>query len=248
MIKVAVFIFLFVSVLSSKSLTVAVAANASYVMGDIKKEFKKLYPNTDVKVILGGSGKLTAQIKYGAPYHIFLSADMKFPQTLYKEKLALTKPVVYAEGALAILSRSKLDITKGIELVLDDKVKKIAIANPKIAPYGKASFEALKNKKLLERVKKKFIYADSISQTLSYATRVTDIGFVAKSALYSKKMAKYKENKHWISVDSSLYTPIKQGIVLLKRAKNNAEAKLFYEFILSEKAKEIFSRFGYRAI
>jgi len=121
----------------------------------------------------------------------------------------------------------------------------ISIANPETAPYGKASIEALKNAKLYDEVEKNIVYAQKISETLSQALSASDVGFIAASALFSEKMAKYKEGTNYIFVPQELYTPIDQGIVLLKRAENNADAKAFYEFILGEKAKEIFKKFGY---
>jgi molybdate transport system substrate-binding protein len=226
-------------------INIAVAANVSYAIGDLIKEFNKTNPNTEVLVTLGSSGKLTAQIKNGAPYHLFMAANMKFPQSLYEENMAITKPIVYAQGSLAMLSSKELDFSHGIEVVVQKEIEKIAIANPKTAPYGAAAVEAITNAKLYESVESKFVYAESISQTVSYAITAADIGFIAKSSLYSDKMSKYKENVHWASVDSNLYTPIDQGVVLTSMAKENAEAKAFYEFILSQKAKEIFKEYGY---
>jgi molybdate transport system substrate-binding protein len=226
-------------------INIAVAANVSYAIGDLIKEFNKTNPNTEVLVTLGSSGKLTAQIKNGAPYHLFMAANMKFPQSLYEENMAITKPIVYAQGSLAMLSSKELDFSHGIEVVVQKEIEKIAIANPKTAPYGAAAVEAITNAKLYESVESKVVYAESISQTVSYAITAADIGFIAKSSLYSDKMSKYKENVHWASVDSNLYTPIDQGVVLTSMAKENAEAKAFYEFILSQKAKEIFKEYGY---
>lgn len=226
-------------------INIAVAANVSYAIGDLIKEFNKTNPNTEVLVTLGSSGKLTAQIKNGAPYHLFMAANMKFPQSLYEENMAITKPIVYAQGSLAMLSAKELDFSQGIEIVAQKEIEKIAIANPKTAPYGAATLEAITNAKLLNSVESKLVYAESISQTVSYAITAADIGFIAKSSLYSDKMSMYKENVNWVSVDSSLYTPIDQGVVLTSIAKENAEAKAFYEFILSQKAKEIFKEYGY---
>lgn len=226
-------------------INIAVAANVSYAIGDLIKEFNKTNPHTEVLVTLGSSGKLTAQIKNGAPYHLFMAANMKFPQSLYEENMAITKPIVYAQGSLAMLSAKELDFSQGIEIVAQKEIEKIAIANPKTAPYGAAALEAITNAKLLNSVESKLVYAESISQTVSYAITAADIGFIAKSSLYSDKMSKYKENVNWVSVDSSLYTPIDQGVVLTSMAKENAEAKAFYEFILSQKAKEIFKEYGY---
>ncbi len=231
--------------LFARDINIAVAANVSYAIDDLKKEFNKLYPNTNVKITLGSSGKLTAQIKNGAPYDLFMSANMKYPEALYNKNYAITKPIVYVQGSLAFLSNKKLNFSKGIDLLTQENIKKIAIANPKTAPYGKASLEAMKNAKIYEHVKNKFVFAESISQTVTYALTATDIGLIAKSSLYSPKMSKFKEGVNWHSIDSKLYTPINQGIVILKKAKNNSDVTAFYNFILSEKAKKIFKKFGY---
>lgn len=228
--------------LLASSINIAVAANVSYAMDELKLAFNKEHPEVDVKVTLGSSGKLTAQIKHGAPYTLFMSANMFYPQALYKDKIALTKPLVYAQGSLAYLSVKPRDFANIKESLAGSSIEKIAIANPKTAPYGKAAYEAMSNMGILESVKPKFVYAESISQTVAYAVSAADIGFIAKSSLYSPKMSAYKEGVNWQEVDSSLYTPIEQGIVILKDDK---ATRAFYEFILSEKAKEIFKRYGY---
>ena len=225
---------------------IAVAANVSYAIDDLKKEFNKTYPNIKVKVTLGGSGKLTAQIKYGAPYKLFISANMKYPQALYDDKIAITKPIIYAQGGLAYFSGKPQDFTQGINIVKNPNIRKIAIANPKTAPYGKATVEALKNAKVYNLVYKKFIYGESISQTVSYAVTATDLGFIAKSSLFSPNMSKYKKDINWADVDSKLYTPINQGIVILKKGETNSEVLAFYNFMLSKKAKRILENFGYQ--
>jgi len=243
--KIILATLLFSSALVSGTINIAVAANVSYAIDDLKKEFKKLYPDIKVRVTLGSSGKLTAQIKNGAPYQIFMSANMKYPNALYRDKIAITKPTVYAQGSLALLSIKKLDFSKGINLLKDKKVKKIAIANPKTAPYGVATLEALKNAKIYEEIKKKFIYGESISQTVSYTVTATDIGIIAKSSLKSPRMKRFKKGINWVGVDTKFYTPISQGIVILKNSKNSSDVKAFYDFILGEKAKKIFEDFGY---
>jgi len=243
--KTIVIIGLSLSLLEAGTINVALSANVSYAMDSLKAEFHKSYPNTDVRVTLGSSGKLTAQIKNGAPYDIFLSANMFYPSTLYKEKIAITKPSIYAKGSLVLLSRKNRDFKKGLKIILEKSIKRIAIANPKTAPYGKASFIALQNANLYKRVKKKLIYAESASQTLSYTMRVTDVGFVAKSSLFTPKLAMLEKKFHWVDVNTSLYKPIEQGIVLLKHSHNKKESRAFYDFILSFKAKEIFKKYGY---
>jgi len=243
--KILLTALLITSSLFANKINIAVAANVSYAINDLIKEFNKTNPNTKVRVTLGSSGKLTAQIKHGAPYDIFMSANMKYPNSLYKDNIAITKPLVYAHGSLAILSYKQRDFGKELELLKEDAIKRIAIANPKTAPYGIATKEALEKAKIYKEIKKKFIYGESISQTVSYTVTASDIGFIAKSSLYSPKMTRFKENINWISLDTKLYTPISQGIVILKEASNNKEVKAFYEFILSSKAKKIFKNYGY---
>ncbi|MEO1954577.1 MAG: molybdate ABC transporter substrate-binding protein [Campylobacterales bacterium] len=241
--KKLIFIYLLLSsILYAKTINIAVSANVSYAIEDIKKEFYKLYPDIKIKVTLGGSGKLFAQIKHHAPYGLFMSANMAYPEALYKSGIAINKPKVYAQGALAYFSSKKIDFSKGIKLLEDKSIKKIAIANPKTAPYGKASVEALKNAKIYNKIKKKFVYSESISGCISYALVATDIGLVAKSSLFGKKMLRYKYGINYKEVDTKLYTAIKQGAVMLKDDKN---VKKFYNFIFSNKAKQIFKQYGY---
>jgi len=233
------------STLIAGEIDIAVAANVSYAIDELKAEFAKTNPNTKVQVTLGSSGKLTAQIKNGAPYGLFMSANMKYPQALYRDRIAITKPIVYAQGALAYLSVKKQDFSKGIALLEENKIVKIAIANPKTAPYGKAAVEALKNANIYNAVKSKLVYGESISQTVSYAVMAADIGLITKSSFYSSKMSQYIENINWSPVDPTLYTPIQQGIVLLKYSENSKEYRAFYDFVLSDNAKVIFKKYGY---
>lgn len=235
-------VFIFLNFINASEIKVAVAANVSYAIDDLVKEFNNTNPQIKVSVTLGSSGKLTAQISNGAPYQIFMSANMKYPKSLYKSKLAVNEPAVYAQGSLAMFSAKKLDFTKGIKLLKDENIGRIAIANPKTAPYGKAALEAFKNANILASIKKKLVYAESISQTVSYAVTATDIGIIAKSSLYSSKMTEYKKDVNWVEIDPKLYTPINQGVVMLNEAK---DVKAFYSFLLSEKAKAIFKEYGY---
>lgn len=236
--KSLILLLLLCGSLNAAQIRVAVAANVSYAIKPLIKEFNKTH-ETKVKVILGSSGKLTAQIKNAAPYDIFMSANMKYPNRLYDDKIAVEKPVIYAQGTLAIFSAKPKQL-KDISII--NEVNKIAIANPKTAPYGKAAFQAIKNANLLKNNIKKFVYAENISQTVQYAIVATDIGFIAKSSLYSPNMTKYKEKTNYIDVPPSLYSPIEQGIALISHKK---EAKAFYDFVLSNEAKKIFKEYGY---
>jgi len=232
------------SLLFSAPLKIAVAANVSYAIEPLKREYMKQHPKTDLKIILGSSGKLTAQIVHGAPYDVFLSANMSYPQKLYTLKLA-SKPIVYAEGSLALLSMKRQDFSETLAVLKTTNIKKIAVANPRTAPYGIATKEALEKANLYKELKHKFVYGESISQTVSYTMTAADIGFIAKSALFTPKMNLYKEGIHWIEVDRNLYTPIEQGAVVLHSSKYMQEAKSFLSFLSSKEAKKIFKNHGY---
>ena len=210
------------------------AANTTYAFPELIKEFNKLHPDAKINLTLGASGGLVTQIQ---------NSDMGFAQKAYDTGFAVAAPKVYAQGAVAIFSIRNVDFKKGIEVVRG--LKAISIANPQTAPYGKASIEALKNAKLYDEVEKNIVYAQKISETLSQALSASDVGFIAASALFDEKMSKYKEGVNYILVPQELYTPIDQGIVLLKHAEKNDDAKAFYEFILGDKSREIFKKFGY---
>ncbi len=228
------------------TVTVAGAANVSFVVKALIEDFHKKHPDIKVNTVLSSSGKLTAQIEKGAPYDLFLSADMRYPQKLYKDGFALTKPKIYAKGALVLITFKGAKLDKNITKTLTHQsIKKIAVANPKTAPYGRAAKELLENMHLYEKLKSKFIYGESISNTFVYAQKAADVGFVAKSLLLSPNFSHLKEGVDYIEPSHELYTPISQGIVLLKYAKNNEEAKKFYDYLFSTSAKNIFQRFGY---
>jgi molybdate transport system substrate-binding protein len=246
MIRIHIFTILFTLSLTASQITVAVAANVGYAISDLKKAFLKDHPETDIRIILGSSGKLTAQIKNGAPYGLFMSADMKYPKILYTQKIAITKPRIYAKGVLALFSVKKRDFSSNMDILKSSSIRRIAIANPNTAPYGKAAYEALANSGLLENTKSKLVFAESISQTVSYAMTAADVAFVSKSSLYSRGMKQFRGKKHWTEIDPKLYSPIEQGIVLLKNAENKPEYQAFYDFVLSREAEKIFTKYGYR--
>ncbi|MBL4730667.1 MAG: molybdate ABC transporter substrate-binding protein [Sulfurimonas sp.] len=245
MYKICLLSFFFFSSLFGASITIALATNVSYAMEELKPAFNKQYPDIKVLTSFGSSGKLTAQIMHGAPYHLFMSADMKYPNALYKAGIALNKPVVYAKGSLALLSKKPLAFSSLAILREAKNIRRVAIANPKTSPYARATLEALKNANIYKIIKDKLVYGESIAQTLSYTLSATDFGIVATSALFTKQMRDFHKGVHWIEIDRNLYTPIEQGIVILKKGKNNTEVQAFYKFMQGEKAKRILEKFGY---
>ena len=232
--------------LSAGIVTVAVAANASYAMPELIRVFHRVHPGTQIRTIVGSSGKLTAQIRHGAPYQIFLSADMGYPEALRRSGEAVTEPKVYARGALALFSLRPRDLSRGLSLLSAPSIHRIALANPRTAPYGRAAKEALQKSGLWERLKDRFVYGESVAQTVAYALRAADAALIAASALHSPSFEKFAAGKNWVDVDPKLYRPIDQGVVLLRPGSKNPEAESFYRFLLSPEAGRIFRRYGYR--
>jgi len=228
-------LFLFVKLFAT-TIYIGSAANLTYVMPEIIKKFNKKYPNIKVKIILSSSGKLTAQIVRGASIDIFLSANMKYPLKLYKLGFAKFSPKIYARGKIVLVSLKY----KNLSLKNLDKFNSIAISKPLTTPYGKAAIEAFKKAGIYNKIQDKLVYAETVSSVFKYLNSV-DVGVVSKSAIYSKNVKNLGEF-YYKEINSSLYSPINQGILLLSDKK---EAKKFYNFMLSKKAKDILKRYGY---
>ncbi|WP_456470249.1 molybdate ABC transporter substrate-binding protein [Caminibacter sp.] len=226
----------FLAIFSLADVYVAAASNINYALPELIKEFNKKYPEINIKTVLASSGKLSAQIIHGAPYDIFLAANMKYPKFLYKKGFAKTKPKVYAKGAIILFSIK----IKNLDLKKLKSVNQIAVANPKTAPYGEAALEAFKNAGIDKCIKNKLIYAETVSSVIPYVYHSADVGVIAKSLIYSKKLR--NKRFYYKDIPYNLYTPINQGVVLLK---DNEEAKKFYRFIFSEEAKKILKKYGY---
>ena len=173
---------------------VAAAANLIIVLNELKDEFVKENPGIEVNIILGSSGKLASQIIHGAAFDLFMAADMRYPAELERKGYALTKTKFYAVGKLILFSKKDFDFSKGLYFLQDSKIEYIAIANPSLAPYGKASMQTIKNAKL-ENINSKIVYSETISQAAEYSLIAADAGFLAKSLLFSPKMKGYNINR-----------------------------------------------------
>jgi molybdate transport system substrate-binding protein len=228
----------------SDTVNVAVAASAQYVFEDLKAAFKQ-ESGHDLAASINSSGKFATQIMSGAPYDVFLSADMEFPEKLYQAGYTTAAPRVYAYGALVVWSMKNVDLRTWQSPFADAALGKIAVANPQTAPYGRETMKALAGAKLDQALQSKLVFGESIAQTNQYIfSGVADVGFTAKSIVLSPEM---KGKGRWIEVPKELYSPIAQGAVLLKHGAeaNPKAARQFYEFLYSDKARAIFERYGY---
>ncbi|MFY9143017.1 molybdate ABC transporter substrate-binding protein [Sulfuricurvum sp.] len=243
-LKLLIASFAFASALAAQTITVATAANMKYAVTDIVKAFSA-ESGINVKVITASSGKLTQQIMSGAPYDAFLSADVEYPAKLAQGGYTTTPPQIYAFGSLVLWSNTGADLSKGVAVVADPKVTKVAIANPKTAPYGIEAMNTMRYYKVDTAVASKLITAESISQVGNYvSTKAVDVGFIAKSIALSPDM---KNVGQWVEIDPKTYNTIDQAMVGLKNGspENQIAAKKFLKFMGSAKAREILKAGGY---
>ena len=238
------FLLFFSQSIFAQQTTVAVAANMKDAFAQINTAYKAA-GNSDIRIVYGSSGNFTAQIMNGAPFNLFISADEHFPIELSKKGKTIDEGVVYAIGKLAIISKNSArmslanDKTELMRAI--NKANKIAIAKPELAPYGKAAIEYLKAEGLWDIAKDKLIYGDNIGiATMYVVTGAADLGFTALSLAKSAEVTKETQ---FILVNSKLYEPIKQRMVLIKGAP--PEATALYQFMQSPAAKLILQKYGY---
>jgi len=229
---------------SAQSLKVAVAANLQGVIKVLQRDFTSK-THIQIEPIIGSSGNLTNQIKNGAPFDVFLSADMAFPEDLFKAGFSTTKPTVYALGSLIICSNQNLNFNNWEQLLQSTQIKKIAIANPRTAPYGNAATEVLQRKNILQKIQSKTVYGESIAQVNIYLTTgVATVGFTTEALISD---AANKQKLYWKRIDPNAYQAIRQGMVILKHAAKNTQAQEFYNYMQSSSARTILQKYGYRS-
>jgi molybdate transport system substrate-binding protein len=230
----------------SDKIVVATAANVQYVMKEIQKEFKN-ESGEEIQIVVGSSGKLTTQIREGAPFDVFVSADTKYPEEIFKNGGSEEKPKVYATGTLVLWSKNISQTDLNIAILDTEKVKKIAVPNPRNAPYGEAAMEVLKAQNLLPKTESKLVYGESIAQTAQYITSgAVEAGFNALSIVLSPEM---KGKGQYVVIDSNLHQPIHQAAILLKHSEGSPKkesSQKFYQFLYSQKARQIFKKYGYK--
>ncbi len=239
-------LFLWATAAGAAEITVAAASNMNYAVKDIIKEFEEKTGHK-VRLSTGSSGNFYSQIANGAPFEVFLSADTDYPKKL--EEAGLSEPgtlFVYSIGTLVlwVSKDSPIDVTKGMEAVLHPSVKKIAIANPKLAPYGRAAEAALRHYKFYDQVREKFVLGENVSQTTQFVqTGGADIGFIPLAIALSVKDA----GRYW-EIPAAAHPAIEQAAVVLKTARtnNNLEAaRAFSDFVKGAPGRAVLKRYGY---
>jgi len=226
-------------------LKVAAASDLTFAFKDVGARFEKQTGNS-LKLTYGSSGNFFSQIQNGAPFDLFFSADVSYPQKL--EAAGLTEPGTiyeYATGKLVmwVPNASKLDLSRGLSVLLDPSIRKIAVANPLHAPYGVAAVAALRHAGIYDQVKGKLVLGENISQTAQFVqSGNADVGLLALSLAVAPAM---KSSGRYVEVPASDYPPLLQAGVILKSSGNKELANQFMKFLKEPGTVALMEQYGF---
>jgi molybdate transport system substrate-binding protein len=236
---------LLATVAAAQEITVAAASDLQFAFQDVATRFQHDTAKS-VKLTFGSSGNFFTQIENGAPFDLFFSADSDYPKKL--EAAGLTEPGTlyeYAVGRIVLWvpNDSKLDLSRGLKVLLDPEVHKIAIANPEHAPYGRAAVSALQHEGIYDKVRDRFVLGENISQTASFVTSGSaDVGIIALSLALAPSM---KSQGRFVQIPGEDYPPIRQAAVILKSSKQTALAHQFLDYVKSPAIVELLKTYGF---
>lgn len=227
----------------AEKLLVAAAADLKFAMDEIVAAFKQTHPDDRIEAIYGSSGKFHTQIQQGAPYDLYFSADIAFPRSLAEQGHAASEVTPYAFGRIVLWSNS-LDASRmTLESLTDPAIARIAIANPKHAPYGKRAEEALRSTELWDKVEPKLVYGENIAHTAQFVqTGNAQVGLIALALALNPELA--DKGGYWLIPDN-LHEPLEQGFIITERAAGNALAKQFADYMGSAESRRIMARYGF---
>src|SRR5215831_15164812 len=226
-------------------IAIAAASDLNFAIKEIVAEYEKATGN-HIKLSLGSSGNFFAQIQNGAPFDLYFSADIGYPKKL--EEAGLTVPgslYRYAVGRIVLWTgnRSQINVSRGIEVLRLPTIKKIAIANPKHAPYGRAAVAAMEYFKVYDRVKDRVVLGENISQAAQFIeSGACDIGIIALSLALAPTMK--AKGTYW-EIPAEAHPPLEQGAVILKSSTHQEASTQFLELMKSAEGQEIMTRYGF---
>ncbi|GAB6033924.1 molybdate ABC transporter substrate-binding protein [Galenea microaerophila] len=225
------------------SLTIAAASDLKFAMSDIRQLFLQQFPGNRLNMVYGSSGKFAQQIENGAPYDLYFSASIEYPQRLVKKGLAATEPKLYAMGKIVLWSR-EVDASKvSLKALATPQFRRIAIANPKHAPYGLRAKQALQAVGVWQAVKPKLVMGENIAQTAQMIEMGgAKIGIIALSLALSPQLSR---QGHYGLIPQNLYQPLKQAYIVTQHGKYNPLAFQFAQFMQTEKVKRVMKKYGF---
>ncbi len=228
---------------AEEKITIAAAADLKFALGEIVVLFKSTHPAAQIETIYGSSGKFSTQIRQGAPYDLYFSADISYPRALKAEGFASSEVQPYAVGRIVLWSPSRDAGKMTLADLADPSIRKIAIANPQHAPYGKRAEEALRAAGMWEKIKAKLVYGENVAQTAQFVqTGNAQVGIIALSLALSTEMAKQGD---YALIPDKLHQPLEQGFIITERAADNLLVRDFAAFIAGKEARNIMSRHGF---
>lgn len=239
----AAWLFLIAPITWADTVLVAVAANFTKPMTEIAAAFEKSTGHS-ADLSFGSSGKFVSQLENGGPFEVFLSADDKNPVKLEQLGLAVANSrFTYALGKLVLWSATPGLVDEQGQILSKGGFKHLALADPKLAPYGAAAVEVLKNQGVFDKLQPLFVQGDNIAQTHQFvSTGNAELGFLALSQVMDN--GKIATGSGWI-IPSDRYQPIRQDAVLLKNGAENPAAPALLQFLKSPEALAIIKKYGY---
>lgn len=225
-------------------LTVAAASDLRFALDEIAAPFRAAHPGRSVEIVYGSSGKLSTQIRHGAPYDLFLSADAAYPRALHADGLSAGPVRLYAVGRLVLWSRdAALGRTALQDLPAQAGLRKFAIANPRHAPYGQRAAEALQHAGVWAALQPRLVLGENIAQTAQFVdSGAADAGLVALSLVLAPALA---GRGAWTLVPAEWHAPLQQAYVITARAGTNALAAAFASHLESAGARALMQRYGF---
>ena len=242
LIFVACFL-LIATVAHAEKITIAAAADLKFAMDEIVTGFKQSHVGNEVEVIYGSSGKFNTQIQQGAPYDLFFSADISYPRELAKNGMAASEVKPYAFGRIVLWSNSMDAAKMTLANLTDPKISRIAIANPKHAPYGKRAEEALRTSGLWDKLQPKLVFGENIAHTAQFVqTGNAQVGIIALSLAVNPELA--KKGGYYL-IPEKLHKPLEQGYVITRRGAGKLLAKQFADYMGSKSTRSIMTKYGF---
>lgn len=244
--RIAVIIILLLSSASAhaESINIAAASDLKFALDEIISGFNREHSGDQIQATYGSSGRFHTQIRQGAPYDMFFSADIVYPRELAKSGLAASEVKPYGLGRIVLWSSSMNAARMTLASLSDPMIKRIAIANPKHAPYGKRAEEALRAAALWEKLQPKMVLGENISQTAQYVqSGNAQIGIIALSLALGPELAK---TGGYSLIPENLHAPLEQGYIITRRGADKPLVKKFAQYIESKKARSVMARYGFK--
>ena len=228
---------------AEERITIAAAADLKFALDEVVALFKSTHPAAHIETIYGSSGKFSTQIRQGAPYDLYFSADIAYPRALKAEGLWESEVQTYGVGRIVLWSSSRDAARMTLAGLADPSIRKIAIANPEHAPYGKRAEEALKAAGVWEKIQPKLVYGENIAQTAQYVqSGNAQVGIIALSLALGPGLS---GQGSYALIPDTLHQPLEQGFIVTRRGADNPLAQEFARFMAGKQARAIMTRYGF---